>query len=127
MKKTKNMKNEFISKVKQELDKASWTFQACNPSSRYDDVENKAIPFLDHQRWSVKIVEEKLKDSYSDILQLARELKVDNELIPKFFASYIADTLAHERIAPYAWSTYKPYVNNNKKWYINETVSFQII
>jgi hypothetical protein len=121
------MKNEFIFKVKQELDKASWTFQACNPSSCYDDVENKAIPFLDRQRWSEKVVEEKLKDSYSDILHLARELKVNNEAIPKFFASYIADNLAYERISPYSWSTYKPYVNNGKKWYINETVSFHII
>lgn len=126
MKTSSKNTNKFLAEVKELLDNANWNFEACEPNSNYDDVE-KALDYLNTQKFSIQKIREQLADVWEDYRYNVKndDITSHDECV-ELAAKMIADRLAFDRITPYIWQTYKPGVDNGKKWFINETVSFKI-
>jgi hypothetical protein len=122
----KNSENNFAITVKAELDNARWDFEACTPGNHYSDVEKKAIPYLESQRFSTEKIVELLKQDWSDIICNARNEKISHDDFAEFAARHIANELAFQRIYKFQVKSFENSALSNK-WYINETVTFKLI
>ena len=122
MKTLKEITREFVVEVKKVLDKATWRWESSGHFKDESGVE-KACIYLDRQRFSVKKVEEHLKDHWETIVELIRDDEVREDK-PAFAAAIIANNVAFDRISPYTWTN--RYESFSDKWYIDESISFKI-
>jgi hypothetical protein len=126
MKTLKESTKEFVQSVKEELDNASWYWEASCSNMNMEDPD-KACSYLETQKFSHNVVKEALKEVWEDFIYNVRSEKLANADCPKYAARMIADRLAHQRINRYSvdQSRYRNYYDS-KKWWIHESVSFHI-
>ena len=105
--------NEFLNKVKQVLDGANWSYQFSHPDNVNGD-EEKAISYLDGQKFSIGKIKEFTNEINEDDL---------DENSAEYVAAWIADGLAFDRVRKYLYNSSKKHGNG---WYLPESFIFQI-
>lgn len=116
----------FLKEVKSELDNANWNFEGCNPRSNYADCD-KATNYLSSCKFSLKSIYTELESCWSDFQYNLRSsnIKTNIECV-NLAARMIANSLAFNRISRYQKSTWRDFRSENKKWFIDESVTFII-
>ena len=118
--------SEFLNEVKLALDNASWDYDSSMSSYSISSNNHtgceKAISYLETQKFSIKKISEALSEIWDDFVYNVQSQQIREDKA-KFAAKMIASQLAFERIARYSWSSrYDKHTDNT--WYIDETVTF---
>lgn len=113
----------FVNEVKAIVDAQNWGYEGWSTS---DNGAEKAVNFLDTQKFSLKKIKDALEENWDDILYELRNKKIKGEGKVKFVAGWIAGDLAFERIAKFQFSSVEKDGYKSSKWLIDENVTFNI-
>lgn len=92
----------FVDQVKDTLDNAYWDTETSHPQRSNSDCE-KAVSFLEGQRFSVKTVKVYLEQYWEEIVDYIRAIKNNpynkcQRSNPKLAAMFMAHDLGYERV-----------------------------